>query len=63
MTDNFIISNDAELDQVSGGAIHMPQPPTPGHNPWHLPQPPIGPITLFNNPEFYVRGTTTAKAF
>ena len=42
MTDVFIILSDAELDQVSGGALHMPQPPTPGHNPWHLPQPLIG---------------------
>jgi bacteriocin-like protein len=63
MTDVFIILSDAELDQISGGALHMPQPPTPGHNPWHLPQPPISAITLFSNPEFYVRGTTTMKAF
>jgi hypothetical protein len=63
MTDVFIILSDVELDQVSGGALHMPQSPTPGDNPWHLPQPPISAITLFNNPEFYVRGTTTAKAF
>jgi bacteriocin-like protein len=62
MTDDFIILNDAELDQVSGGALHMPPAPTPGHNPWHLPHP-IGPITLFNNPEFYCRGASTAKAF
>jgi bacteriocin-like protein len=34
MTDVFIILSDAELDQISGGALHMPQPPTPGHNPW-----------------------------
>ena len=63
MTDDFIILSDAKLDQVLGGALHMPPSPTPGDNPWHLPQPPIGPIRLFNNPEFYVRGTTTAKAF
>jgi hypothetical protein len=63
MTDDFIILSDAKLDQVLGGALHMPSAPTPGDNPWHLPQPPISPITLFNNPEFYVRGTTTAKAF
>jgi len=48
MTDDFIILNDAELDQmISGGALHMPPAPTPGHNPWHLPQLPIGPIALF----------------
>ena len=63
MTNDFIILSDARLDQVLGGALHMPPSPTPGDNPWHLPQPPIGPTTLFNNTEFYVRGTTTAKAF
>jgi bacteriocin-like protein len=63
MTDVFIILNDAELDQVSGGVLHTPKPPTPGHNPWHLPPPPIGPISLFNNPALYCKGTTTAKAF
>ena len=66
MTDDFIILDDAELEQFSGGTLPFEHPDPPGrppHGGWRVGQPPISAITLFNNPEFYVRGTTTAKAF
>jgi hypothetical protein len=66
VADDFIILSNAELDHVSGGAafpfVHPVDPSAP-HGGWPMPQPPISAITLFNNPEFYRKGTTTAKAF
>jgi bacteriocin-like protein len=66
MTDDFTTLSNAELDHVSGGAafpfVHPVDPSAP-HGGWRTGQAPISAITLFNNPEFYCKGTTTAKAF
>jgi bacteriocin-like protein len=68
MTDNFITLNEAELDHVSGGGIHYGPsgpPTTPGGHHWPVPrpEPQMSATSLFNNPDLYRWGTSTAKAF
>jgi hypothetical protein len=71
MTDVSIILNTAELDQVSGG-LHFgpfgptsPPPATPGGHHWPMPrpEPQMSATSLFNNPDLYRWGTSTAKEF
>jgi hypothetical protein len=71
MTDDFNILSDAELDQFSGGGIHYgptgptgPIVPTGGHHwPMPRPEPQMSATSLFNNPDLYRWGTSTAKEF
>jgi hypothetical protein len=74
MTTDFKILSDAQLDQASGG-LHFgpngptsPQPTTPttpgGHHwPMPRPEPQMSATSLFNNPDLYRWGTSTATEF
>jgi bacteriocin-like protein len=67
MTADFNILSDTDLDQVSGGwHIGPPSPPTtPGGHHWPMPkpEPQMSATSLFNNPDLYRWGTSTAKEF